>query len=88
MKNKKTGSNIILSAGHWIELSHLNVDVKSLEKVAYSVGGVYKEEMEEIKNNTNLKENEKSEKYKSLANKYVQQSTPCNYSQTRSLNRK
>jgi len=83
LKYKKTGCNIIMSAGHWIELSNLNVDVNSLEKVANSMGGEYKREMEEIKNNKSLKENQRSERFKSMANKYVQQSTPCNYSQLR-----
>jgi hypothetical protein len=88
LKYKKSGCNIILSAGHWIELSNLNVDVKNLEKVADYMGGEYKRDMEEIKNDKSLKENERSERFKSIANKYVQQSTPCNYSQSRSQNKK
>jgi hypothetical protein len=77
---KKTGSVMFLSAGHWIELSNLNADVTNIENVAYERGGAYQFEMESIKFNNNISEQEKNSQYQVLANKYVQQSAPCNYS--------
>ncbi len=80
IKYKKSSGTILLSAGHWIELSYINVNISNLETVANSIGGDYLKEMNIIKY-SDYDESEKKTQFKSLANKYVQQSTPCNYSQ-------
>lgn len=68
-----------MSAGHWIELSKLDVDVSKLEYMAEKAGGEYYNQMMNIKS-SKVSEKEKFTQYEKLANVYVQQSTPCNYS--------
>ena len=77
----KTGGILLLSAGHWIELSNLNVNIENLEGVAmrnYGENNEYLKEINEIKKTEN--EGEKKEKMNKIASKFVQQTAPCNYS--------
>jgi len=37
----KNGGNMLLSSGHWIEMTKFEVDVDNLEKVAEDFGGQY-----------------------------------------------
>jgi hypothetical protein len=79
IKYKSSKGILLISAGHWIELSKLDVDVTKLESIAENVGGEYYNQMMNIKT-ANISEGEKFCQYENLANLYVQQSAPCNYS--------
>lgn len=79
IKYKSSNGILLLSAGHWIELSKLDVDVSKLEYMAEKAGGEYYNQMMNIKS-SKVSEKEKFTQYEKLANVYVQQSTPCNYS--------
>jgi hypothetical protein len=74
------GGVMIVSAGHWIELSKLDVNVVHLEKAAEMLGGNYSQQVMDIKNSKEA-ECVKAQKYSQLANQFVMQSAPCNYSQ-------
>lgn len=75
------GGTLLLSAGHWIELSNLNANVDNLEAVAkknYGENNEYQMEIDEIRGlNSEL---EREERVQKMANKFVQQTTSCNYS--------
>jgi len=76
-----TGGKMLLSAGHWIELSRLDVSAETLIKVAETnYGASFKEEIEqELKVVATPVEREKVvQKYACLM---VQQSAPCQYQQ-------
>lgn len=69
----KTGANLLLSAGHWIELSQLSVDAGHLQKVAeanYGLNNIYKEEIAQI-NGSNMDEGLKKGAIGKLASKFV-----------------
>ena len=77
----KTGGILLLSAGHWISLSNLSVNIDNLEGVAmrnYGENNEYLKEIDEIKKTEN--EGEKKEKMNKMANRFVQQTAACNYS--------
>lgn len=77
----RTGGMLLLSAGHWIELSNLNVNIHNLEEVAlknYGENYGYMEKIEEMKNTED--ECEKQIKINKMACKFVQQTAACNYS--------
>lgn len=77
----KTGGMLLLSAGHWIELSNLNVNIHNLEEVAlrnYGKNHGYLEKINEIKNTED--EGERQTKISKMACKFVQQTAACNYS--------
>lgn len=84
IKYKSSNGILLLSAGHWIELSKLDVDVSKLEYMAEKAGGEYYNQMMNIKS-SKVSEKEKFTQYEKLANKYVQQSTPCNYSVSKKI---
>jgi hypothetical protein len=73
---------LIISAGHWIALSNLDVNVETLKNVAQANwGNTYSNDFAEIESSTNnYSEEVKTKKYKEVATKFVQQSAPCNYS--------
>jgi len=73
------GGYMIVSAGHWVELSKLDVNTIHLEKVAENFGGEYSKQFNIIKN-SNQSESEKFIQYNQIANQMVMQSAPCNYS--------
>jgi len=78
----KTGGILLLSAGHWIELSNLNVNIDNLEQVAmknYGTNNEYLNELKEIRGSSS-NESEKKERVQRMANKFVQQTAACNYS--------
>jgi hypothetical protein len=76
----KSGGKLFLSAGHWIELSKVNVKLDDLEKVSKNLySNKYDNEIEKIKNE-DCNEYTKSKKYSELATKVIQQSSNCNYS--------
>lgn len=78
----KSGGVMIVSAGHWIELSNIDLSLEKLESVANMYdGNIYLNEINDIKNNSNFSASIKSEMYNNMAKKFVQQSAPCNYSQ-------
>jgi hypothetical protein len=83
----KSGGIMIFSAGHWIELSKLDVNFDNLEKVAGTYGNAYSVEYMNIKNSSKLNDSEKKVQYNMLANQFVQQSAPCNYSYSK-INKK
>jgi hypothetical protein len=74
------GCTILVSAGHWIELSKLDVNVFHLEKVADKFGGNFSKQFKSIKN-SKQSENQKSIQYNKMANQMVMMSAPCNYFQ-------
>lgn len=79
----KTGGILLLSAGHWIELSNLNVEINNLEEVAmknYGSQNEYMQEINEIKQMDFSNVQEKKEKMNKIASKFVQQTAACNYS--------
>lgn len=77
----KTGGILILSAGHWIELSNLNVNVENLAEVAMKNYGADNEYMQEINEIKSMKdESQKEVKLNRMANMFVQQTAACNYS--------
>ena len=78
----KSGGVMILSAGHWIELNKLDVNLEVLEKVAeknYGSNNEFTIQLNNIKN-SNLDESTKNQQYNMMANMFVQQSAPSNYS--------
>ena len=77
----KTGGILILSAGHWIELSNLNVNVDNLAEVAMKNYGADNEYMQEINDIKCMKdESQREMKLNKMANMFVQQTAACNYS--------
>jgi len=80
MLKYKSGGVMLLSAGHWIEMSKFDVDLDNLESVVQDFGGEYKNKFSEIKSNNNMKEIEKYSRYQEMANDMIQKSTPCSYS--------
>ena len=76
----KSGGLLLVSSAHWIELSNLNVNIEKLEKVAlinYGSDNDFYNEIEGIKQFSN--EKQKEEKINMLAQKFIQQTAPCNY---------
>ena len=71
---------MLLSAGHWIEMSKFDVDVGNLEKVVEQFGETYKNEWNNINLNNNYSETQKYGMYQNMANCMIQQSAPCQYS--------
>lgn len=81
LKYKNDGC-MMISAGHWAELQQLDVSLERLEKISKDVyGNEYDEEIIKIKNIKDAKLKEK--KANQLANRFVQQSAPCNSSEKR-----
>jgi len=76
----KSGGTMLLSAGHWIEMSKFDVDVGNLEKVVEQFGETYKNEWNNINSNNNYSETQKYGMYQNMANCMIQQSAPCQYS--------
>lgn len=82
-----SGGILLVSAGHWIELSNLNVNMDNLEKAAVGNYGEKNEYMKEIGEIKVMKdENLRKTKMNSLAKKFVQQTAACNYSSKTSNN--
>lgn len=76
-----TGGLLLVSAGHWIELAHLNVNIENLESAAKMNYGEANEYMGEIENIKNIQDQEvKKTKMNYLAKQFVQQTAACNYS--------
>ncbi len=77
----KSGGKMILSAGHWIELSQLDVKLENLEKVSQNVyKNKYDNEILSIKDSNDMSLEEKKAKVSALASKFIQQSSTNNYS--------
>jgi hypothetical protein len=75
------GGNLILSAGHWIELSRLDVKLENLEKVSNNIySNQFDFEINQIKNCTNISAQERKVQMSNLASKMIQQTSNCNYS--------
>ena len=80
----KSGGILILSAGHWIELSNLNVNVDNLAEVAMKNYGADNEYMQEINEIKSMKdESQRETKLNRMANMFVQQTAACNYSSSK-----
>ena len=80
MLKYKSGGLMLLSAGHWIELSNLNTNIEDLEEVAMKNYAMDVECMNEIKEIKSLeREEERGERIQKMANRFVQQTAPCNY---------
>ena len=80
MLKYKSGGVMLLSAGHWIEMSKFDVDVGNLEKVVQDFGGDYQNQWNNINSNVNYNESQKYSMMQNMANDMIQQSAPCNYS--------
>lgn len=77
----KSGGSMLLSAGHWVELSKIDVSLESLEIVAntiYKDNVEYKKEIQSMKMES-MSNEERSTRVNRMANQFVQQSAPCNY---------
>lgn len=77
-----TGANLLLSAGHWVELKNLNVKVDNLEKIAqnnYGENNMFNDQINNIKN-AQMAECEKQFCYEQIAQQFVKQSAPCKLS--------
>ena len=77
----KSGGLLLISAGHWIELANLNVNINNLETAAktnYGENNEYMEEINQIKCVSDKKE--KEFRMNKMANRFVQQTAACNYS--------
>jgi len=72
-----SGGILLISAGHWIELSNLDVNFDGLKKVAATYGDKYSSQMESIKG---MNENEQKVEMQKMAKQFIQQNTPCKYS--------
>ena len=80
MLKYKSGGLMLLSAGHWIELSNLNANIDNLEEVAMKNYAMDEECMNEIKQIKSLERaEEKGERIQKMANRFVQQTAACNY---------
>jgi len=78
----KSGGSMILSAGHWIELSHLDVKLENLEFVSKNVyNNFFDKEIENIKNCNSTTEQEKTTQTRKLASQFIQQTCNNQYSQ-------
>jgi len=80
MLTYKSGGCMLLSAGHWIEMTKFDVDQKNLENVVQDFGGEYVEQWNSINNNDNYNYDQKYEMNQRLANDMIQKSAPCGYS--------
>lgn len=79
--NYKSGGKIFLSAGHWIKLSKVNVDLEDLKLVSKNIySNAYDDEIEEIENDANCSNEVKREKYSQLASQVIKKSANCKYS--------
>jgi hypothetical protein len=78
MLKYKSGGIMMVSAGHWIELNHLDVNEDSMEKVAKECGELYDTEFQNIKK-SNESQEMKQERYNSLSSNWVQRNAPTNY---------
>ena len=78
MVKYKSGGLMLVSAGHWIELSHLNVNEDSMEKVSKEFGALYVNEFENIKK-SNVSQEMKQQQYNAMASNWVQRNAPTNY---------
>jgi hypothetical protein len=72
-----SGGILLISAGHWIELSNLNVNIDGLKKVADSYGVKYSAQMESI---SRMNETEQKVEYQKMAKQFIQQNSACKYS--------
>lgn len=78
MLKYKSGSIITVSAGHWVELNNINVDIRNIEKVADKYWGEsYKGEIESMKMMEAPKQRAMMQNF---AKNFVQQTSNCNYS--------
>jgi len=75
MLNFTSGAILFVSAGHWIELTHLDVKLENLEAASNDFGDEYKNDMKSIKNETNSEV--KKTKIKKLAKRMVQSRPGC-----------
>ena len=73
------GGILFVSAGHWIELNNFDVNVTNLEKEAEKFGGGFSEMINSIKS-SKKSDIHKTQELNQLANQFVQQCAPCNYS--------
>eukprot|EP01124_Arcella_intermedia_P022164 TRINITY_DN324_c0_g2_i1.p1 TRINITY_DN324_c0_g2~~TRINITY_DN324_c0_g2_i1.p1 ORF type:complete len:380 (-),score=26.22 TRINITY_DN324_c0_g2_i1:48-1187(-) len=79
-----SGGTLLVSCGHWIELSKLDVSVDSLVKMAQKeMGESYTSQM--MADLSLGDEVERSSKMQSYAKQFVQQSAPCNVSKKKSM---
>ncbi len=78
----KSGGMMILSSGHWIELTHLNdVKIENLEKVSKNIyKNQYNFDIENLKNSQQMSQAEKSQKVSQLASQFIQQTSNNVYS--------
>jgi len=72
-----SGGILLISAGHWIELSNLDVNFDGLKKVAETYGDKYLAQMKSI---TGMNETEQKVEMQKMAKQFIQQNTPCKYS--------
>jgi hypothetical protein len=78
MLKYKSGGIMMVSAGHWIELTHLDVNEDSMEKVSKEYGELYDTEFQNIKK-SNASQEMKQQQYNSLSSNWVQRNAPTNY---------
>jgi len=71
------GGLLLISAGHWIELSNLNVNFSELKKVADSYGSKYNSQMDEI---SQMCETEQKVEIQKMAKQFIQQNSAAKYS--------
>jgi len=72
-----SGGILLISAGHWIELSNLDVNFDGLKKVAETYGNQYSAQMESL---TRMNVTEQKVEMQKMAKQFIQQNTPCKYS--------
>ncbi len=78
--NYKSGGSILLSSGHWIEMTKFDVDLGNLEKVAETYGGDFQMQYQNISKDKNVNDSQKYGMFQEMANCMIQQSAPCQYS--------
>lgn len=78
MLKYKSGSIITVSAGHWVELNNINVDIRNIEKVADKYWkGDYSEQINSMKM---MEAPQQKKMMQDFAKNFVQQTSNCNYS--------
>ena len=85
MLNYKSGGRMLLSAGHWVEMTKFDVDLVNLENVVEEFGGLYKDEWSSINNNNQCSEKEKYNQYQDMASRMIKKSAPCTYSNNKNF---
>jgi len=72
-----SGGILLISAGHWIELSNLSVNLDGLKRVADTYGSKYSAQMQSI---SQMNESEQKVEIQKMAKQFIQQNAPCKYS--------